>query len=46
MLLDEAVTNREEVPTALLVELPDIGLLTSVLCVWLVDQVHDEEPRQ
>lgn len=46
MLLDEAVPYREEVPAALLVELPDVGLLARVLCVRLVDQVHDEEPGQ
>lgn len=46
MLLDEAVPYREEVPAALLVELPHVGLLARVLCVRLVDQVHDEEPGQ
>lgn len=43
VLLTETVSSREEVPASLLVHLPHIGLLTRVLSLVLVDQVHEEE---
>jgi len=44
ILLSEAVTNREEVPAPLLIHVPYVRLLTGVLCVWFVDEMHQEEP--
>jgi len=44
VLLSEAVTDREEVPASLLVHVPHVRLLTRVLRVRFVDQVHQEEP--
>jgi hypothetical protein len=44
ILLPEAVTNREEVPTPLLIHIPYICLLTCILCVWFVDEMHKEKP--
>jgi len=46
ILLPEAVTHWEEVPAALLVHVPHIRLLTCVLRVRLIDQVHQEEPDE
>jgi hypothetical protein len=46
VLLPEAVTDWEEVPAALLVHVPHVRLLTRVLCVRLIDQVHQEEPKK
>jgi hypothetical protein len=46
ILLAETVTNREEVPAPLLIHIPDVGFLTGVLSVWLVDQMHQEEPER
>ena len=45
VLLPEAVSGREEVPAPPLVHVPDVGLLTRVLGVVLVDEVHQEEPE-
>ena len=44
VLLAEAVAGGEEVPAALLVHVPDVGLLAGVLRLVLVDEVHQEEP--
>ena len=44
ILLPEAVTNRKEVPAPLLIHVPYVCLLTSVLRVWFVDKMHQEEP--
>lgn len=44
VLLAEAVAGGEEVPAALLVHVPDVGLLSGVLRLVLVDEVHQEEP--
>lgn len=44
VLLPETVSHGEEVPTPLLVHVPHVGLLTRVLRVRFVDQVHEEEP--
>lgn len=44
ILLTEAVTNWEEVPTTLLVHIPNICFLTCVFCIWFVNQMHQEEP--
>lgn len=44
VLFPEAVPDWEEVPAALLVELPHVRLLARVLGVGLVDQVHQEKP--
>jgi hypothetical protein len=44
VLFAEAVSDWEEVPTTLLVHVPYIGLLTGVLRVRFVDQMHQEEP--
>lgn len=44
VLFPEAVPDWEEVPAALLVELPHIRLLARVLSVGLVDQMHQEKP--
>ena len=46
VLLAEAVAGGEEVPAALLVHVPDVGLLASVLRLVLVDEVHQEEPEE
>ena len=43
ILLPEAVSGGEEVPAALLVHVPDVRLLSRVLSLVLVDQVHQEE---
>jgi hypothetical protein len=45
-LFSKAIPNRKEVPASLLVHIPDIRLLTRVLCVVLIDQVHDKKPKQ
>lgn len=44
VLFPEAVPDWEEVPAALLVELPHVRLLARVLGVGLVNQVHQEKP--
>lgn len=44
VLLAETVSHREEVPTPLLVHVPHVRLLTGVLRVRLVDQMHEEKP--
>jgi hypothetical protein len=43
ILLPETVTNREEVPTSLLIHVPNVCLLTSVLRVRFIDKMHKEE---
>ena len=43
VLLSETVANGEEIPAALLIELPDECLLTGELGLVLVDQMHQEE---
>ena len=45
VLFSETISSREEIPTPFFVHLPDIGLLTGVLSLILVDQVHQEEPE-
>ena len=45
ILLPEAISCWEKVPTPSLVHVPDVGLLASVLSLVLVDEVHDEEPE-
>ena len=44
ILFPKAITNREEVPAPPLVHVPHVRLLASVLCLILVDEVHQEEP--
>lgn len=44
ILFAETVTNWEEVPASLLIHVPNIGFLTCVFCIWLIDQMHQEEP--
>ncbi len=46
VLLTEAISDGEEVPTTLLVHIPDVGLLTGVFRVRFVDQMHQEEPAR
>ncbi len=43
VLLPETVAQREEVEVPLLVQIPHIGLLSRVLRLVLVDQVHQEK---
>ena len=44
VLFAEAVSNWEEIPATLLIHIPDIRLLTRVLCIGFVNQMHQEEP--
>lgn len=44
VLLEEALADWEPLPGALVVELPDVGLLSSVVRLILVYQVQEEEP--
>lgn len=46
ILFTEAISDREEVPTTLLVHVPYIGLLTSIFRVWFVNQMHQKEPKK
>lgn len=45
ILFAEAVTDREEVPASLLIHIPHICFLTCILCIWFVDQMHQEKPE-
>jgi len=43
VLFSEAIANREEVPTPLLVHFPHIRFLTRVFGIGFVDEMHEEE---